>query len=187
MDYLLLKDFLTTYSLPTVVIAIFVGTLGFIIEKFIIKKPSGAISLGVFSLSFILYVCYDILFKYGAFVLTTETFSAGILSGSLSAVIKNAVKRICQGKPLSVTTTVLLIETLIDGYVDGENLSATALSLDEVIKSSRDKKVQSVIEDVAKALSVSGANIDQTELIRLSEFIVKAVNSINDGKDLGNG
>jgi hypothetical protein len=187
MDYLLLKDFLTTYSLPTLIVAIIVGIIGFIAEKFIVKKPSSAVSLGVFVLALILYVGYDMAFNYRAFVLTAQSLSAGLLSGSLSAVVKNTAKKISQGKPIPLSTTVLLIETIIEGYVDEKNLSATALSLDEVIRSGRDKKAQTVIDEVAKKLSVSGIQIPPTELSQFSEFIIKAVNSINDENNLGNG
>ena len=47
-----------------------------------------------------------------------EVFYGGILSGSLSAIISSAIKKISNGKPIGVSATVLLIEGNLDGYIE---------------------------------------------------------------------
>lgn len=178
MDLVLLKDFLSDYSLPTVVIAVFTGTLSFIGEKLLKEKLPKVVKIyAPFLLSALLYLAYDAIFVKKAFCLNSEAFYAGLLSGSLSKVFYSTVKRIANGKNAGLSTVALLIEGLISEYVEEEKLSAAVGAITELLlNSERSADVGNEILSVIKKGSVK--EFSDEELLLLVAIIIKSVESL---------
>ena len=174
MDLLYLKDFFAQYSLPTLVIALSVAIINFIVKKFTHKKlPNLFFSYLPFGLAVIFYIAYDMIALSKAFTVTVESVYAGLLSGSLSLVITSIGKRIAKGKPLSVTTTAMLIEGIISGYVREDALSQTASKVDTLISDNKAKDNHNEI--VALLKQNSEDSVSEEQLQTLAGLITRAV------------
>ncbi len=174
MEYVYLKDFFATYSLPTLVIAIIVSIITFILHKFLANKLSlSALSYIPFILAIIMYLAYDMIFVCGAFKINVNSIYAGMLCGSMSLVIGGALARIKKGKPLTVSQTVLLIESLLIGFVSSENLTQTATAVDSLIAENEENTNAESIAEKIKENSIDG--FDESEFLRLAKLIITAI------------
>ena len=99
MDYQFIKVFLTSYSLPTLIIAFLVATLSIIVDKlFKGKLPFFIKNYAPFMLSLVLYFIYDTAFVLKAFVFREDTFISGVLSGSLSLIFSRTYYSLIKGE-----------------------------------------------------------------------------------------
>ena len=117
MNLILIQDFFADYSISSVIIAIIVGIATYFTSKIkTLSKQRSFLYLLHFFLSIALTFVYNlILGKQNA--LNLQTLSAGIMSGSLSLVIKVLLNKIINGEKLPNDKVSLLIAGLIDGYV----------------------------------------------------------------------
>ncbi len=181
MEYVYLTDFFATYSLPTLVIAVAVSIITFITNKFLSDKISAtARSYLPFILSIAMYLAYDMIFVCNAFKINVNSIYAGMLCGSMSLIIGGALARIKKGKPLSVSQTVLLIESILTGFVQAENLTKTATTVEGLIAPTEDATDTESIASAIKENSVEG--ITEGEFIRLAKLIITAIFSSNKSK-----
>lgn len=182
MDYILLKDFLAHYSLPTLVIASVCTVFSLICDRFLKNKlPKLIRSYAPFILAILLYFAFDMIFVFKAFVFSENSLYAGILSGSLSFVIFKAIKKIASGKNLTLTATALLIEGLLEGYVNQSAIGETALALDKLLTAQDKLDDQTAVTEVLLTLKdKSEINRTEEELFNLAILIVSAVKSLCD-------
>ncbi len=181
MEYVYLTDFFATYSLPTLIIALTVSIITFIVNKFLASKLSLTIrSYLPFILSIALYVSYDIIFVSGAFSINLNSLYAGMLCGSMSLIIGGALARIKKGKPLSVSQTVLLIESILTGFVQAESLSRTATDVEGLIADTAENTDAISIAETIK--ENSAPDIDESEFLRLAKVIITAIFSAKNQK-----
>ncbi len=174
MEYVYLKDFFATYSLPTLIIALIVSLITFILNKFLSHKLSlSARSYLPFIIAIATYLAYDMLFVCKAFKINVNSIYAGTLCGSISLIIGGALARIKKGKPLSVSQTVLLIERLLTGFVQAESLTQTATAVDALLADNEEDANADSIAEAIKENSVDG--IDESEFIRLAKLIITAI------------
>lgn len=178
MDLIYLRDFFAQYSLPTLIIAIVVAICTFLINKFLAKSlPAIFRSYIPFLMAVLLYIAYDMIFVAHAFTITINSCYAGLLSGSLSILITEICIRISKGKPLSLSTTAMLISSLIRGYVSEKNLSSTALALEKLFKENKDS---APIDKVTKVISKNAEPIlDDEEIESLARLIITSVSSMD--------
>ena len=181
MDYILLKDFLARYSLPTLIIA-FVCAIASIIIDLCFKQrlPRLVKSYIPFLTAIVLYFAYDMIFVLKAFSFSDASFYAGILSGSLSVLIKKTALKIAQGKNIGISATALLIEGLLSGYVSDGALTETARVLEKILLSENldeNDAVDQVILTIKEKVEVEKS---ETELMHLAKLIVSAVKSLCD-------
>ena len=176
MDYLLLQDFLVTYSLPTLIVAVIVSTVSLTLNKFLVNAPKLLKAYLPFLLAVLLYFLYDMIFVEGAFLLNKHAFYGGILSGSLSVIISSALRKISSGKSIGVSATALLIEGILDGYIANHLLTKTALDI-ELALSIKDgeQKEQQVIDTI----SYNCSSLSSDQIIRLAKLIISAVKHVN--------
>ena len=178
MELNLLKEFLLSYSLPTIIIAVAVGFVGFLTEKFInVKIPQFILTYAPFIVAVLLYFAYDMLFLVKAFYLRSESLYAGILSGSLSVIIKETVKKIVSGKPVNLSATTLLIEGLITGYVKNGAITKTAILVENILRERKDEQ-DDVKFEVATALKNNSDGLDEQDLLSLASLIITSVATI---------
>ncbi len=181
MEYVYLKDFFATYSLPTLVIALIVSVITFIFNRFLSNKLSKSTRAYLpFIISIALYLAYDMIFVCGEFKINVNSIYAGVLCGSTSLVIGGALARIKTGKPLSVSQTVLLIESILAGFVEAESLSSTATAIEGLIA---DTEENTNADSIANAIKENANDsIDESELIRLAKLIITAIFSSKKAK-----
>jgi len=172
MDYVYLKEFFSDYTLPTLIIALIVGIATLIYDRFLSGKlPAIVRSYAPFILSITLYFAFDMIFVSKAFTFKKNAFYAGVLSGSLSVVIVSSIDRIKRGKPLSLSTTAMLIESIITGYVIEENLQRVALDIEKTIATETDAH-----DTVSKILlNNSLSEITEQDRANLTTLIITAV------------
>lgn len=183
MDYILLKDFFANYSLPVLIIALFVGIMKFILYKFIpTKTPKALMPYIPFIISILLYLAYDMIFVLKAFSFNSNSLYAGVLSGSLSVVCFSALKKIDSGRPLNVSQTVLLIEGMLHGFMSENLLTQTAIELEKVLEEgctdqNLSDRVTSTIKNNAYSL------FSDDDLMRLALLIIQTVKSLKNNKN----
>lgn len=176
MNNLLLQDFLVSYSLPTLIVAIIVCTVSLTLNKFFDKMPKLLKVYLPFLLAILLYFCYDMIFVIKAFSFRHETFCAGILSASLSVILSSSLNKIFQGKPFNVNKTILLIEGILEGYISQTSLTQTAYIIEEILLNCQDVIEQErQVEDLLKQ---NGDQLIIAEASHLTKLIIEAVSSI---------
>lgn len=178
MDFVFLKDFLTSYSLPTTVIAVAVATVNIILSFFLKDKyPPDIKTFAPFILSIVAYCVYDAI-SMGVFMLREQAFYAGILSGSLSIAISSTVNKISTTKSLGINTSIFIIQSLIKNLVKSSNLTTTAISLENLIAQNNDDE-QGLINAVKEVLKTnSDDTICDDELFKVAYLLVQTVLSL---------
>ncbi len=186
MDFVFLKDFLSDYSLPTLIISSVVAVLSLIFDKFLAEKlPAGMKNYIPFGLAIILYFVYDMIFVCLSFSFRTEAFYAGILCGSLSTIIVSIAGKIKKGEPIPLSATTLLIEKLLEDYVSKESATATALIIEQLIVASDDGSGEYALTkiEIYEALKKqSEINLSDEQYFHIAGLILSAVNEFNKNK-----
>lgn len=173
---LILKDILTSYSLPTVIIAVIVCAVSLTLNKFFNKIPKFVRVYIPFVVAIILYSVYDMIFVFHNFILTSQTLYAGIFSGSLSTIIYSIVIKVLQGKPINTNSTIILIESILQGYIDQNLLAQTACQIESLFLGEGDDYLRE--QNIIDTLSNLSQNISHVDICRLAKLIITAVNSI---------
>ena len=175
MNDLFLQDFLVSYSLPTLIVATIVCTFSLTLNKFFEKMPKLLRVYLPFVLAIILYFAFDMIFVLKTFKFRQETFYAGLLSASLSTIICSSVRKLLQGKALNVSKTALLIEGILQGYINQSCLTQTAYVIEQILLTCQDSVEQE--KQVENALKENG-DIIESDLKYLAKLIIQAVSSI---------
>ena len=173
---LLLQDILTSYSLPTMVIAVIVCTASLTLNKFFNNLPKNITVYIPFLMAIVLYFLYDMIFVIYDFTFRSETLYAGIFSGSLSAIISSTITKLLQGKPINTNATIILIENILRGDVDQKVLSKTASEIENLLLLNNDDDL--VLKDIVKILTEITSELSQIDICNLAKLIIVAVNSI---------
>ena len=175
MDFVYLRVFLENYSLPTLVISVAVMVLNLIYDRFFADKfPLIVKNFLPFTLAIVFYYTYDMIFVLNAFTFTKGTFSAGILSGSLSIIMSSSIYKLKNGSGLTTDVIYLLIESLISDYVNKDTLCTTTNLIKNLIESDGESKE----ERITSTLKDNSSIATETELKALSCLIIKAVTSL---------
>lgn len=176
MDYVYLKEFLASYSLPTLVIALVVTVVSLVTDKLAGNKLPAAIKTYLpFILSILLTFFYQSYFVFREFSFHTDTFYAGLLSGSLSALANGLIGRIKRGEPLSVSATAVIIESIICGYVNEKILAKVALSIEKLYLEEETFDQEKVAEILKNH---SAEDLSETQCMDIAKLIVEAVNAV---------
>ncbi|MBE7083108.1 MAG: hypothetical protein E7373_00715 [Clostridiales bacterium] len=185
MDFVFLKDFLSDYSLPTLIISSIVAIISLVLDKFLSEKlPVGMKNYIPFGLAIIAYFIYDMIFVCFAFSFRTEAIGAGILCGSLSTIVVSIAGKIKKGEPIPLNATTLLIEKLLEDYVSKESAIATALIIEELIESSNKEKGDSLTKlEIYEALKKqSEINLSDQQYYYIAGLILSSVKELNKNK-----
>ena len=182
MDFVLIKEFFSCFSLPTLLVAVIVSAISLLCDKFVSDKLSITIRhYASFALSVIFYYLYDAIFVLKSFDFTTATLYSGVLSGSLSAIITSLCTRIIKGKSIRVSPTALLIERLIKDLVCEDQLCQVVSMIENILLTCEDEKNST--EQVKNLLTKSANNTtDKSQIDDITVLIINSVNSIKNEK-----
>ena len=134
MDYLFILNVLTSYSLPTLIIAVIVSALSIVLDLIFKNKIPTNIKLNApFFIAFLLCFVYDTAFVLNSFILREETITFGIVSGSLSVVIIRTFFSVVNGKSLTTDTALLLIEGIIEELIEPSSVKTVSVMIKNVI------------------------------------------------------
>jgi hypothetical protein len=177
MDYQFIKVFLTSYSLPTLIIAFLVATLSIIVDKlFKGKLPFFIKNYAPFMLSLVLYFIYDTAFVLKAFVFREDTFISGVLSGSLSLIFSRTYYYLISGEMVK-SPTVTVIESLLEGIIPEQTIAVTATAVESLIITFEDSEDQPIL--IEKISQVIKENSDkengEIDALALASLILNAV------------
>ena len=175
MDYLLLHDFLLNYSLPTLIVAVIVSAVSLTLNKFFANAPKLLKAYLPFLLAILLYFLYQIIFVEGTFSLKKEIFYGGILSGSLSAIISSCLKKILNGKSIGVSATVLLIEGILEGYIESHLLTKTAIQIELALSLEDSEKTE---QQVVQTITYNCSSLSAEQILSLAKLIISAVKQV---------
>lgn len=178
MEIVLLKDFIFSYGLPTVVISVAVGVISLLVEKILkVKLPKLLLTYAPFILAVVLHIAYDTIFVLKNFSISMQSVYAGLISGSLSIIIKETAKKILSGKRVNLSATAILIEGLITGYVKSDCIVQTAILLESVIADGKEND-SLIREKIYSTLKENSEHVDEQDLIRLATLIIATVTAI---------
>ena len=138
----ILENFLTSYSVPTIVISIITCVFALIFEISLKDKVNKKqiIYLSIL-VSITMQIVYDCVIL-GQATVSPNTIVAGSVAGSLSIAISAFIKKVYKGENLPNSVAGLLIEELIKDYVTNEKISETALSIESLIRNENDELLE---------------------------------------------
>ncbi len=180
MDLVYLKEFLSNYSFSTLIIAILLAITTLIFDKFLSKKLSATLKTYIpFLFAIVVNVVYDMIFVINSFTLRIESVYAGVLCGSLSAIIVSLLNKIKKGEPIPLSATTLLIERILRGYLTKESATTTALVLEKLFDSAEEQSDGYTLTatDVSDAIKGEiNEQLNDGDLYYLSMLIFNSVN-----------
>lgn len=172
-------NFLTTYSLPVIIITVFVGTLSFVLDKFLFNKiKSTTRNYLTFFLAIILYFIYESLFVTKRFALYESTIYAGILIGSLSTTFNYLLNKISSKRSISDALGII-IESIIKEIIADSAIGATVISLEKLFASELDeKKLKEQIVNILALNAVSALTLEEYE--RVATLLIRTIKSLDE-------
>ena len=173
----ILENFLTSYSVPTIVIAFITCIFALIFEISLKEKVNKKqiIYLSIL-ISVVLQILYDYIIVYETPSIQSASVIAGTVAGSLSIAISAFIKRVYKGEGLPSSVAGLLIEELIKDYVLNEKVSETALYIESLIRNENDELLESKISLVIFENSIEG--ISQIQAEEIARLILDGKNNI---------
>ena len=178
MDYIFLQDAITSYSLPTLIIAVIVSAISILADVIFKDKIPTTLKINVpFFLAFLSSLIYDIVFVTKGFIIREEVVTFAIVCGSLSIVLIRIFSSIFNGEKLSADTTILLIEGIIEDLVLPTSIKAVSVKIKEIIDTATSKEEQkSGIIELIVVNTDKDLSSDQIESVAM--LILKTVSAI---------
>ena len=180
MDLLVLENFFNSFSLPTVIISISVAIVYSVTYFFVGEKMPKLVKTYLpFIMGIVIFICYDMIFVSRAFLISQEGFYAGVLCGSISIIITTAIKKVKRGERINLSSTALLIQGILEGYLNQSNAVAVAIMLENLIEqANEDEQTSITVEQLAKTITENTEyKFPESELYNLAALILSAVNS----------
>ncbi len=192
MEFQFYSEFFSSFSLPTLLIALIVSIVCALTDKLLKDKISYAVKNQIpFILSVVLYFIYHLIFISRAISFDNQIFLSGIVCGTVSTVMTNLFARIKRGDVnTSASATVLLIEGLINGLVPECIKTDVAIKLEQALvgldllsqgqtqKETQHDNAKQVILSIIKANLSTDFDVNDEQLLALAELIIKSVYSI---------
>ena len=189
MNYQNALDFFSQYSLPSLLIALTVAIIYFIVDKFLFSKITFKFKVLVpFFLGIIFYLLYDVIFVGTKPVFNSGTFSMGFVAGSLSSVMFAVIRRLFSKnglKNISLSPIALLVESIIYPMMEESKLRIAVLAIEKLLTSAfidfGDE--QAVIDDIAEIINNnSDKELPKSHCEATAKLIVDGTNSLKEGQ-----
>ncbi len=135
MNFFDVNGFISDFGASTIIIGVIVYLLDYFTDKFLSNKIPLVIknALPLF-FGLLLTFCYEVIFITKKFAFTENVFYAGILTYSLSTVIKVFITKLKRGDNITLDVLVLLVEGIIDGYVNDGQKTAVAHTVASILR-----------------------------------------------------
>jgi hypothetical protein len=177
MNYQNFKDFFSLHSLPSVVIAIIVALLTFIINQVLVRKISRSLKIyAPFLLGIILYFIYDLIFVKSKPFFNFNTLSLGFTAGALSCVISALIKRIFKKngeKVIDLSPIGLLVESIIYPLIKEPDLKLAVIAIEKLLGFVDNLNDEKVVTDITDILSDhTDDSVSMDELNEIAKLIV---------------
>lgn len=198
MEFALYTEFFSSFSLPTLIIAIIVATACSIADKILKDKISYAIKNQIpFILSVILNFLYDAIFVSFELAFSGEALLSGILSGSVATIITTLVSKITNGECIDANkgATLLLIEGLLRGLLPDSAITEAAFAIEQIllgsdknssqtdgedfIKHKEKQTIEQIVSIIKQNKTDVQINVESDEqLYVIAELIIQSVNAL---------
>ncbi len=178
MDLAFIKDFFSSYGLPTVIIGIICAGCCYLLNLAFKGKYTVFIKTQLpFLLGIVFQLAFDMIFISKAFLFSEEAFAGGLLSGSVAVIVNSLINKLKQGDMIALSATALLIEGLLDGIVPKSCITATALAVENIINDTEtEREKEEIIREITKIVkSYSEDGFTEEELQKTAELILQAV------------
>lgn len=177
MNLIVLQEFFESYSIGSIILAVAIGLINFLLGKIFGEKIKGALLFIPFILGVALNYLYKLIFVGNA-TLDGATLSAGVVSGSLSFALKGLLSNLIKGKKLPDGKRAVIITGLIEGYVKSDCIDLVVSLIEEVFVSvDGDKNVQQseVISKIALHIKSNSDDCEKTDYVALATLIFASV------------
>lgn len=172
MNLILIKTFLSEYSLQTVIIAVICSAVTLICKAVLKDKLCTFVKNYLpIILATVLEVLSDVLIKHTGLNLTMDVIYAGLISGSLSL----AISAILSGKK-NKSILFLTISELLNGYVNPEKSEEVADAILEVFKSNSDDKTR--LLQTEKLIAENSILKDKGKISMVADLINESVKAL---------
>lgn len=181
MNYFLLKNFLSSYSLPTLLIALCVAFGCYLLEKLIKKQISGMIKAQLpFIIAILVYFVYDMIFLAKDFVLRDTAFIAGIVCGSLAVVFRALINKLKRGDSSVSSAASLLVEGVLEGVIPTEQLHGVAKAVERLILENDSLNEEQITIEISLLIKENTIEeLSDSDIQSLVNLILQAVGGLN--------
>lgn len=179
-----LLNFFAAYGLPTLAISIVAAIVKLLSDKFLSEKVgAGLLSIIPFAVSVTLYFLYDWIFVKGTPYFGEETFSAGIIGVSASALISASFYRIKNGKIADGNNVIkLIVEGILRDYVKADFLSVATAVVENILEKALETEYYDenvLLEEITNVIKKYSADkISYEEMKTAARLTVQAVKKI---------
>ena len=172
--------FLSSYSLPTLVISALVTVIMFFVCKFLQHKlPPAFTGYLPFLLGIAFNFIYMIIFIGINALSVSEVLSVGFLCGSLSQVFSALVKRIFSGNLNDLNALSLVIEENLGVYIKKQSLTVCILDVKSLIVRCANEDDQTVAKKVYQTVLENCLSpFNQDQLLNACTITVKSVKAL---------
>ena len=190
MNFIDTLIFLQSYSLPTVVIALTVAVIFYVLNVIFKDKIPDFVNTFLPPICCLLfYFLFDVLFISRGFIFKVETLSAGIICASLcfllSALIDKIHAVVTKGSfsDVDFSPEKLAVSEVIDDYVAINDLSAVTDKIISILSAFdftlSDADEQSLINEISNVIIANALkNNSEIELLALAKTIITTYKAI---------
>lgn len=180
MNLIMLKDFFSEYSAPSVIIAFIISIAKVIIDKSVGSKTvKHILAYSPFILGILFCYLYNVIFL-GVYTFDISIIYAGILGGSLSCAFAVVLNKIIKGESLPTNTALALITGLIDGYVMEDKAEQVVENIYNLFVNTNTDEEQSIIVKITEILNdFSNGLLQPAELLALSAVILSSLKELS--------
>lgn len=174
MDYMFLENYAVNYGVHAIVLSILICLLRLFLKK-VFSGRINEVTRSYIEMAFSIISEFIItLISTGDLSLFTyKTVSSALLSYSLSLIIYSILSRIIKGKSLRVGAKALLIEGILENFVDEDKLTTVSKSVADFIneETSEEQLLPFLVDKLSRPTS-------EEELIALCSLILSSVKKV---------
>lgn len=179
MNLIVLQNFFASYSLPSIIIATICFAMVFLLDRLVKNK---AIKRLFYLLPFVIGVILNFVYNLiiGASpIFDAQVLSAGIVSGSLSIIIKVTINKILSGQKLPQSKRAIVITGLIEGHVKKDSVNLVANLIEGIFTENPDGTTE--CEIISKiALTIEENSQSEYDFHALATVIFASVKKLKE-------
>ncbi len=180
MNYQDIVNFLSSYSLPTIIIALIISIATILLklilkDKFPLKLETYLPTLLAITLQFI----YDCIFVFKGVCFSLDTLYAGAVASALATVITVAFFKLKNGERLNKSPLFMLIEGIVCGYVKKRSLEKVVNLISSFLLENSDE--DTLIKNISLTLDeFKSQELPLFELEKIAKHVIISVKSLKE-------